>query len=746
MKRLNEEHKAGSNYVLGTVGFVIVVLLNLLFIDRLYGIYIFDDQLGYWTHAAHLAGYDWSGITSWGMSWYSYGYSFLLTVCIQIAKLFDGSMATAYRLAILQNALCCGLIFLLGYKYLKARIKKSQWIPFCGALMVSCYGDLVFYSRTAWTECILAFLTMTIVFLVVFNAERKSSLIMLLSSFLIGYMYVVHNRTLSMVVAFLAYAPFVIVTNKKKLRTTLALIAPVLLILIANKYFSGYFKNRIWGTLQQTSDINNASFALGNIKMAFSIKGIIAVLRCMLGQLWYIGTSSFGMAYLGIAYCFAQTGRAIKNRRINEFTTYGFVTLAFLLTLGVSVAWWFTRYIPELDVGAGTGRMSNYFYGRYIDNWIPVLIMFGCLEIVSLWKNRKRGLWLTIGIAVFFIAATISTEIKTDGQLINLNGVCVPSTAALMLIFNNLDVIRLSAIIIVCFFVIMLVTGVCLSANKKRLSWLVCALFCVISVAFSFMGSEYAERLIDMEQGEYVNLADEVLQFEKLGAKSEKKTLLCNRLNNDAKMIQFMQPSWEVKFILDDDELKSAVPQADYLMFDAQNGIKAADLYKGSFSAKFLQYKESAILYKRIDRIEEDGTDDGGREIIEVPVCYLATQCGEFIDGSIVSNGKPGYLVFGPYTTLSSGTYTLHMQGRLMGDSTANVISLDVKCDMGEGNSVVTNPEDQILKMDGEHYSTQIDFALGKDATYSEFRMRIEGPGIVSVDRVFLTVEPRAEA
>lgn len=60
------------------------------------------------------------------------------------------------------------------------------------------------------------------------------------------------------------------------------------------------------------------------------------------------------------------------------------------------------------------------------------------------------------------------------------------------------------------------------------------------------------------------------------------------------------------------------------------------------------------------------------------------SQTGELVDGRLVSNGKAGYLLYGPYVSFLAGTYTVAVKGKVDGLPAGAKIHLDAASDNGK--------------------------------------------------------------
>ena len=126
-------------------GFIFgLIFLRLFYITRTTGPFIYADEFGYWSHAAHMAGQTWAGVMN-GVSWYSFGYSFWLA----LSFLFSDRMIVMYRIAIILNVMMClGILFFGLCCHQKAgegADSSYMWFYcFCGDLFSDVYLLLLY--------------------------------------------------------------------------------------------------------------------------------------------------------------------------------------------------------------------------------------------------------------------------------------------------------------------------------------------------------------------------------------------------------------------------------------------------------------------------------------------------------------------------------------------------------------------------------------------------------------------------
>ena len=119
-----------------------VIILRVFYISRTTGPFIYADEFGYWSHAAHMTGHTWAGVMD-GMGWYSFGYSFWLALTFLVSD----HMAVMYRAAILLNVLMsvmCHMYLYFGILYCQQNFKEEGWCCMwshcvCGSLFSHIY-------------------------------------------------------------------------------------------------------------------------------------------------------------------------------------------------------------------------------------------------------------------------------------------------------------------------------------------------------------------------------------------------------------------------------------------------------------------------------------------------------------------------------------------------------------------------------------------------------------------------------
>ena len=125
---------------------LIILGIRLINLNELHGPIVMNDEAGYWSHAANIAGMNWTEVLG---SWYSYGYSLLLAPLFLITH----NMTILYRMAIVENALMGILSFWLTIKIIKEINCDSSSKAAIAYSFISCmYSSYMFQAQIGWSE------------------------------------------------------------------------------------------------------------------------------------------------------------------------------------------------------------------------------------------------------------------------------------------------------------------------------------------------------------------------------------------------------------------------------------------------------------------------------------------------------------------------------------------------------------------------------------------------------------------
>lgn len=365
---------------------LLIICLACSSISKSYGFYFPADEFGYWSYAARLAGYDWSDIASLS-SYYSWGYSLILFPVFLIFK--DG--VTAYRAALSVNFLMLAACFLV-----LRRIEKDV-SPFWTAAAVF-YPAWFFYAGTTFAELLLVtlYIILCSLFAAYVRTEKRSVLTLLF--LVMTYMYFVHMRLVGILITGVAVLLACDLANgKKRIKYMLFLITCMVLALAAGNLFRQYWTDTVYGqTADSLKNINDYAGQVGKVQYIFTGEGFRNLLASTAGKLFYLGTASFGLAYFGIGYAFAQMMDKENGRR--RFF-YLFVLLSTAAAVMVSAVG--TVY---------PGRVDALTYGRYHEYVMPVLMIMGLKALGAQGMSAHR--------AACGIAVTVTLEAVLLGMII----------------------------------------------------------------------------------------------------------------------------------------------------------------------------------------------------------------------------------------------------------------------------------------------------------------------------------------
>lgn len=370
------------------IGVLLVSILAAVLwrIRSLDGIYIIGDEFGYWADAAFFAGKNWSEVGSMN-PYYSFGYSLILAPLFLLGK-----PALMYKAAVLLNGVfLCGSFLLTIFCGKKLFRDLNRWNLILLSWCVNVFSSMILYAQTTLAENLIVFVFLLGTALYFRFLEKPGYLRACLTGLAFGYLYSIHMRTLTVLVA-LAFCMILVFRQKKaswRYILTLALTVAVCVfaanqikeILVENVYLSN-----------ASVSTNDYSGQVQKLSSLMSVDGVLALFFSFLGKVWYVGCSTFFLAWWGVVFLVHRVHSSIRKKEmgVDEHRIL-FLLLAFLGALAINCI--YMSYF---------GRVDTLIYGRYSE-YVYILILF--VGLYAMMQSRHRGKLC----AIFSVAAILLT-------------------------------------------------------------------------------------------------------------------------------------------------------------------------------------------------------------------------------------------------------------------------------------------------------------------------------------------------
>lgn len=361
----------------------IVTVLCLLLIIYIYTIYLFKlnriqivgDEFGYWADASFLAGFDWTSVASHN-AYYSFGYSIFLAPLF----IFSNHPEIMYRLAIILNVLfMCGG-FLLLYSSGKVLFQNvNKYFLICTALAITFYSNNIYQSQTTQTECILWFFSCLSLWALIKLYNSGKVVWSILYAFSLVYLYCIHMRCLGILIAGIITVVLMVYTKKISAKNVIVILTITIGCYLLSFILKDIFMNGL-NMSGKTAEINDYAGQVGKVRNLTSIKGIIQLFISFFAKVFYLGSSTFFLFYLGMFFLIKKFLDIIKMFINKVWEPHSeiwiFLLLSMLATLGISS-------ISMME----NGRIDMLIYGRYNEFFLGGILICG---VVELFFNSKR--------------------------------------------------------------------------------------------------------------------------------------------------------------------------------------------------------------------------------------------------------------------------------------------------------------------------------------------------------------------
>ena len=611
--------------------FLILIFIHLIRIKDLNILYVLDDEFGYWSIAAYFAGTDWSSSTS-NIAYYSYGYSFILTPLFWIFK----DTINMYQAAIVINSIflssCLFISYSIGKRIFSLINKKIlMFISFTICL----YPTYIVQGNIAWSESLLIFLCW-ILFWLFLSLNNKSSIWKyLFTALILSYSYMVHQRCLGLVLAGVIVILFMYCKKKITIKQLLIFLITIIVMLVIHKLIKQNIQTNLWFN-NYMSTVNDYSGQGKKIMRLLTQKGFIRFIMVCFGHIFYIGASTYLIAYLGIYYLCKFILDNIKDNYKDELV-FGviFIISSFALTFGIDC---FFMSNPSI--------ISHVTYGRYIENILVQIMFIGMGYIIC---NRKKILISSINSTILFTISIFITNYSL--KMLNLSNFSPHNSVSAWMFYKNGDLHTLQ---LGCFsIVIFIIISILFSRRNKKDLYKFLGLGIITSI-FLYTGIELVDKcIIDvhknqmkiMEIVDYIDENNEVPVYFILDK---------DYLNDTPKDIfQFLMNKKQLKCITRE-ELESIEDNAmiitsneDPFYFNIQKKYKIERSVEGKYN-----------LWIRKNDLDDSIS-------LKLNSLYSSVGNNNLNVNEIVSNGEEGLLTYGPYMRLDRGNYGFKIQYEL---------------------------------------------------------------------------------
>lgn len=394
------------------------ILSVVLFVLAIWGmgdynqLLLYDDEFGYWAASAYLTGTDWTSVTS-RIPYYSYGYGFLILTPI---RLIFSNTEYMYKAAIVMNAL-----FLVGSYWIARNVIKTLYNeinPYlkniiCFVVMV--YPSNVIFAHIAWAECLLVLVFWIFVWLSIRVVQKPTWINHIMLAVTIMYLYVVHQRTLAVIIATFMIMVYYFVVEKSRRKYIFAFITAFALLFVAHHFIKTDIVNTFYNNNANVA-VNNIQGQTQKIQGIFSWDGLLDFAYSILGKWFYLVVASGLMMFWGLGELLVKTikylGTFIPQKGKNGQKVH---LCKERDTFDVWDVWFLLAFLGNFMICAiymiGISRNDILTYGRYNEYMIGIYCLIG---FVTFLKDANWFPKTLIFMAFSFVAGWICQSVLND--------------------------------------------------------------------------------------------------------------------------------------------------------------------------------------------------------------------------------------------------------------------------------------------------------------------------------------------
>lgn len=641
--------------------YIVLNIIHILFIKDMTLPIILDDEFGYLANAAFLAGFDWSTVVS-KIFYYSNGYSLLLVPFFMIAK----NPFIIYKSALILNSVLINAVIFVAFRITNKVVPHfNSGFKILLSLVVSLYPSYTIYSCVAWPENLLSLLFWVCVLLFLEIGEKTNKTwIYIVTGVILGYLYMTHTRTIGIVLTGCLVLFISLLLKKIKLKYFLLFLLGLLPVLVIQIILKRFLISYLWLD-SITSNTNNYGSVPSIISKIIAQYGFLDLIKAFLGQLYYLGVSTYILFYIGLFWvikkCLLCTKKFIigKMRKVEcNSTMINEKNVIALFFIALSVI---STFMTSVLFSSGGERVDHVLYGRYNESCIGPILLIGILFMIDIAKksNRSKGYYRVI---CFFLLLSIVLSLLVEETLKNkiLNYITITSLFIYQYFISQLQPLIVVIVVTLLSLILHLILRSKIKYNQVIFLCLVAVCFLLSSfmtvrtflIPVSHSNQEIIKATDLIRKGDnksQIFFVDRVGTLSSIMSKDIYQTLLYNRKINfiDENNIEILT-NLKDSFII-----TNSFGYSSYL---SESKLLAIDNLRASYL-----WITPGVTQKKL---EEEGVNylSQNENSIMVPLNILSTQnnintVSNMSIQHLQSNGSEGFLTHGPYINVEAGQY-----------------------------------------------------------------------------------------
>ncbi len=383
---MNEPPRWTLGYVVALSTITSIVLAASIFF--IHGPSTRPDELSYLLNGRVLTGHKETPLPD-VRAFYQAGYS----VVTAVGALFGASINVQFRVSLFLNMFFVLLTGLALYALMKRHFSISARWAALVATTISVAPSVAAFSLFAYAES-LSRLLIAVVVLLIFEISKSPTIWkMIATGATAGFLPIVHGRfVLLLPLTVFAMVGIALTTPPRRFKALTAGLSTSVFVYLLFDQLNAYLRDDLY--------VESIGKEDRMVQRMTTLNEWPHILRSATGQMWYLISTSFGLAFVGLAVLSLVLWQHISKRSWREA-----IPALYVIAIVGAVALTSSVQLAHIT------RPDHLIYGRYVEAVSPVLVAIACAAILT---SSRWKLW-GIGLSVVAVLTAILL-IATDGD------------------------------------------------------------------------------------------------------------------------------------------------------------------------------------------------------------------------------------------------------------------------------------------------------------------------------------------